>query len=132
MSIDLLHAAPLFLASLGVVVAGLFAALIFTKRAGPRLPWIVTGIASLLDLGIANALSRDFTLSGLGWSLLSTLLLVSIPVALGSRRIARLTARGTAPPLAYAGGLLLGVGVGWILLPVVLVAVGVGLTALTS
>jgi hypothetical protein len=127
MSIDLLHAGPLFLAAFLVVAAALLA--------GTRLlskPWTVTAIASLLHLAIASVLTNRTSQTGLGWNALTTLLLVSIPVAVGSWRIGVLTTRGTPGPLAYVGSLLLGVGLGWFLLPIVLVAGTLIFAALTS
>lgn len=132
MSVDLIHAWPLFLVALGFVTASLFVAVHTAAGARPSLPWLLAGIVTLLDCATAMTMASDWTAESFGWYLLGSLMFVGVPVALGSRQIVRRISRGSRPVAAYVAGLLVGLGVGWVLLPIVLVAAGVGFMALTD
>jgi hypothetical protein len=122
--LDLLHAGPLFLVSLAITAGALFV----TSRNVPQgatHTWGITAAASLIDLIIGILLEGNFSAPSLLWGGTVTLLLVTIPVALGGRRIARLAARGSTGARTYATSLLLGLGVGWVMVPLALYVIAV-------
>jgi hypothetical protein len=128
MSIDLLHTWPLFLGSLGIVVASLLLALWLATMASVGRPWLLAGAASLLSIAASMALQPGASLL---WHVLSSTLLVGVPVAVGSRRAVRLQAGGASGFAALGGGLVTGLSIGWLLLPIVLIAVSLGILAIT-
>jgi hypothetical protein len=132
MSIDLIHTWPLLLVAFMIVAASL----VLVLRLGPSVPrklsWFLAAAAVLLHLVITLALEPDWTGGVLGWHLGSSLMFAGVPVALGSQRAARLQSRGASRAAAFAGGMLLGLGVGWILLPILLLAAGVGMMVVSS
>jgi hypothetical protein len=128
MSLDLLHIWPLLLGSLGVVVASLVLALWLAGNLGARHPWVFASAAFLVNIAVSMALQPGGSLISY---LVSGALLVAVPVALGSRRAVRLRTSGARSAVALAGGLLVGVGIGWLVLPLVLLAASLGVLALT-
>jgi hypothetical protein len=128
MSLDLLHIWPLLLGSLGVVLASLLLALWLAGNLGARRPWVLASAAFLVNIAVCMALQPGGSLIAY---LASSALLVAVPVALGSRRAVRLRTSGARGAAALAGGLLHGLGIGWLVLPLVLLAVSLGILALT-
>ena len=127
MSLHLFQIWPLLLRSLGVVVASLLLTLWLAGNLGARRPWVLTSAAFLVSLAVSLALQPGGSLASY---LVSSALLVAVPVALGSRRAVRLRTRGARGAVAFAGGLLVGVGIGWFALPLVLLATSLGVLAL--
>jgi len=132
MSIDLIHTWPLLLVAILIVAPSVVLALHLGPSEPQALPWILAGAAVLLHLVITLALEPEWTQGVLGWQLGSSLMLAGVPVALGSHRAARLQSRGASRTAAFAGGILLGLGIGWVLLPVLLLAAGIGMIAVSS
>ncbi len=128
MSVDLLHIWPLLLTSLGVVVASLLLALWQTTNLSVGRPWFLAAVAFLLGIAVSMALAPG---GSLAWYLVSSAALVGVPVALGSRRAVRLQASGSPSGAALAGGLLTGLGIGWVVLPIVLFAASLVVLAIT-
>ncbi len=128
MSVDLLHIWPLLLTSLGVVVASLLLALWQTTNLSVGRPWVLAAVAFLLGIAVSMALAPG---GSLAWYLVSSAALVGVPVALGSRRAVRLQASGSPSGAALAGGLLTGLGIGWVVLPIVLFAASLVVLAIT-
>ncbi len=128
MSVDLLHIWPLLLTSLGVVVASLLLALWQTTNLSVGRPWFLAAVAFLLGIAVSMALAPG---GSLAWHLVSSAVLVGVPVALGSRRAVRLQASGSPSGAALAGGLLTGLGIGWVVLPIVLFAASLVVLAIT-
>jgi hypothetical protein len=126
MSIDLIHTWPLLLVALVIVVPSLVLAL----RLGPNLPkavpWVLGAAAVLLHLVITLALEPEWSQAIFGWRLATSLMFAGVPVVLASQRAARLQSRGTSRSAAFARGMLLGLGVGWVLLPILLFVAGIG------
>ena len=129
MSIDLLHIWPLLLGSLGVVVASHLLALWLATNFSVGRPWLLASAAFLLNIAMSMALQPG---GSLAWYLVSSALLVGVPVALGSRRAVRLRTSGTPGLAALAGGLLVGLGIGWLVLPIVLLAASLGVLAISG
>jgi hypothetical protein len=132
MSIDLLHIWPMLLASLAIVAGGLIGAQVLATRSRTDFLWTLALGASLLDIVVGEMLVPGSTRRDLGWSLGQAAVLVLIPIAVGGWRVARLTGRGRWGPLALGEGLLLGLSVGWVLMPIFLVAAFLGVAALTA
>ncbi len=128
MSVDLLHIWPLLLTSLGVVVASLLLALWQTTNLSVGRPWFLAAVAFFLSIAVSMALAPG---GSLAWYLVSSAALVGVPVALGSRRAVRLQASGSPSGAALAGGLLTGLGIGWVVLPIVLFAASLVVLAIT-
>ncbi len=128
MSVDLLHIWPLLLTSLGVVVASLLLALWQATNLSVGRPWFLAAVAFLLGIAVSMALAPG---GSLAWHLVSSAALVGVPVALGSRRAVRLQASGSPSGAALAGGLLTGLGIGWVVLPIVLFAASLVVLAIT-
>ncbi len=128
MSVDLLHIWPLLLTSLGVVVASLLLALWQATNLSVGRPWFLAAVAFLLGIAVSMALAPG---GSLAWYLVSSAALVGVPVALGSRRAVRLQASGSPSGAALAGGLLTGLGIGWVVLPIVLFAASLVVLAIT-
>ena len=128
MSLDLFQVGPLLLGSLGVVLASLLLALWLAGNLGTRGPWAIASAAFLVSIAVSMVLQPG---GSLAWYLVSSILLVAVPVVLGSRRAVRLRTSGARSAVALAGGLLVGVGIGWFVLPLVLLATSLGVLALT-
>jgi hypothetical protein len=129
MSFDLLHAGPMFLVSFTVAAAALLLLLVGLRR-GAVWTWRVVAAASLIAFLLGIVQQGDMTTRGLLWTAAATLWLVTIPVVIGARALARWKlGLATSPALVYAGAVLVGVGAGWILLPI---ALGLTLAILTA
>jgi hypothetical protein len=115
------------LGSLGVVVASLLIALWLAGNLGARRPWVIASAAFLVNIAVSMALQPGGSLIPY---LVSSALLVAVPVALGSRHAVQLRTSGARDGAALAGGLLLGLGIGWFVLPLVLLATSLGVLAL--
>jgi hypothetical protein len=120
MSLDLLHAGPMFLVSFAVAATALLILLSGIRR-GASWGGRVVAVASVTDFVLGVVQQDDTTARGLLWAAVAALWLVAVPVLIGARALMRWkTGLSTSPALVYAGALLLGVGSGWILLPIVL------------
>ncbi len=129
MSLDLLHAGPMFLVSFAVATTALLVLLAGLRR-GLMWTWRVVAVAWLIDFVVGVVQQRDTTTRGLTWAAVASLWLVAVPVVVGARMLSRWkVALSRSPVLVYAGAVLVGVGTGWILLPVILaLAIGLFLT----
>jgi hypothetical protein len=128
MSLDLFQIGPLLLGSLGVVMASLLLALWLDGNLGAQRPWVLASAAFLVSIAVSMAVQPRGSLASY---LVSSAFLVAVPVALGSRRAVRLRASGARRAVALAGGLLVGVGIGWLVLPLVVLATSLGVLAVT-
>jgi hypothetical protein len=126
MSLDLLHVGPIFLVSFVVAAAALLLILTGMRREAIW-TWRVVVLASLIDFILGLLQQEEWTVRGLVWAGVTTLWLVTIPVAIGAGALSRWkVGLSTSPALVYAGAVLVGIGTGWILLPIVL-AIATGL-----
>jgi hypothetical protein len=73
-----------------------------------------------------------FTLRAVTWAGLMTLMWVTVPVAVGSWRLARVACRAGASVRSYVVSLLIGLSVGWVLVPFVVGVIGVAVIALAG
>jgi hypothetical protein len=126
MSIDLIHTWPLLLVALVIVVPSVVLALRLGPNLSKAVPWVLAAAAVLLHFVITLALEPEWSQAVLGWHLASSLMFAGVPVALGSQRAARLQSRGASRTAALVRGILLGLGVGWVLLPILLLVAGIG------
>ena len=126
MSLDLLHAGPMFLVSFGVAAAALLVILTGMRR-DIIWTWRVVVLASLTDFLLGLLQQGDGTVRGLVWAGVATLWLVTIPVVIGARALSRWkVGLSTSPALVFAGAVVVGIGTGWLLLPIVF-AIATGL-----
>jgi len=73
---------------------------------------------------------EEWTVRRLVWAGVTALWLVTIPVVIGARTLSRWkVGLSRSPALVYVGAVLVGIGTGWLLLPIVL-AIATGLVAL--
>ena len=132
MSIDLIHTWPLLLVALGIIVPSL----VLTLRLGPNLPkavpWVLGAAAVLLHLLVTMAFEPEWSRAIFGWRLATSLMFAGVPVVLASQRAARLQSRGGSTTAAFVGGMLLGLGIGWVFLPILLFVAGIGSMLATS
>jgi hypothetical protein len=110
----------MFLVSFGVAAISLLVLLI-GLRGGVVWTWRVAAVASVADILLGVALQGDRTTRGLVWAAVGALWLVTVPVLIGARALARWkVALPRSPALVYTGAVFVGVGTGWVLLPIVL------------
>ena len=120
MSLDLLHAGPMFLVSFAVAAIALLVLLVGVRR-GNTWTWRMVVVAWLTGFLLGLVQQGDLTKRGLVWASVTALWLVAVPVLIGARALLRWRlGLSASPALVYAGAVLVGIGGGWILLPVVL------------
>ena len=130
MSIDLLHAGPRLMASLLIVVVALAIAALAADRRPPL--WLLVAVASLADTLVAVLLSPHRTARTVTWTVLMTLTWATIPVTVGAWRLARVAGPRAASVRGYVVSLVVGLSVGWLLVPFVVGVIGVSVLALTA
>lgn len=110
----------MFLVSFAVAAIALLVLLVGVRR-GNTWTWRMVVVAWLTGFLLGLVQQGDLTKRGLVWASVTALWLVAVPVLIGARALLRWRlGLSASPALVYAGAVLVGIGGGWILLPVVL------------